>query len=131
MVPIRLISATVAVLFVMSLASCSRHDQRLVKEEAREAGREIKNDAKELSRKVQDGSASAKLDQATLVARVKSKLAADAGLSTLADVDVVVNGSVVTLTGTAANNEQRKSAELAAAQVDGVTRVRNDITLRP
>lgn len=143
MVPTRLISVTAtAAVLVIGLAGCSRHDQQQVKEEAREAGREIKQDAKELGHKVDNslggGSAQdkmarvdAKLDRATLVGRVKSKLAADAGLSTLADVEVVVNGGIVTLTGTAASEEQRKSAELAAASVDGVTRVRNHIVVRP
>ncbi len=127
---------------MIGLAGCSRSDQQKANNDAREAGHEIKQDAKELGHKVDQslggGSASDKmarvndkLDRATLVGRVKSKLAADAGLSTLTNVDVVVDGSVVTLTGTAINEEQRKAAELAAAQVDGVTHVRNRLTVRP
>ncbi len=130
------------------MVGCSSSDQKKANEQAREAGHElsddakkagheIKKDAKELGHKVDDAmgpdgkSAGEKFDHATLIGRVKSKLAADAGLSTLADVDVEVNGSVVTLVGTAANGEQRKAAELAAAQVDGVTRVVNHIKVRP
>ncbi len=133
---------------VMGMTACSALDQRKADEQAREAGHElsdeakkagheIKKDAKELSQKVDstvgpDGaSASEKMSHAALVGKVKSKLAADAGLSTLNNVEVTVNGSVVTLSGTAANAEQRKAAELAAAEVDGVTRVRNDIVVRP
>ena len=66
-----------------------------------------------------------------MLARVKSRLAADAGLSTLTSVSVAVNGSVVTLTGTVANVDQKKAAASAASQVDGVSRVRNDLLVRP
>jgi len=140
----RLFSITLGLALAIGLVGCNSSDQRKAKEEAREAGREIKKDAKELSQKVDSavgpsgGSASdkmahvdAKLDRAALVGKVKAKLAADAGLSTLANVEVVVNGSIVTLTGTAASEDQRKAAELAASQVDGVTRVRNHLVVRP
>ena len=127
---------------------------REVSDEAKKADREIKKDAKEVGRKVDaavgpnSGSAydrmshvdadakeagaraGVKLSHAALLAKVKSKLAADAGLSTLSNVDVTLHGGVVTLSGTAANEEQKKAAEIAAAQVDGVTQVRNDLAVR-
>jgi len=157
----KLLSATFCFVLLMALVACSASDQRKANEQAREAGheisdeakkagREIKKDAKELGRQVDsavnsgkvanaDGKTKdaasrteVKLDHAAMVGKVKSKLAADAGLSTLARVEVTLNGGgVVTLSGTAANEEQRKAAEIAAAQVDGVTRVRNHITVRP
>ncbi len=137
----RLLTAAVVLVLGVSVA-CTSSDQRKAQEQAREAGHElsddakkagheIQKDAKELGRKVDSAVQPEKLDHASLLARVKSKLAADAGLSTLTNVSVAVNGSVVTLSGTVSSAEQKKAAELAAAQVDGVTRVRNHISVQP
>jgi osmotically-inducible protein OsmY len=130
-------------------------DLRKATDDARRAGHEIKEDAKELSRRVDvavkpDGEpvsekvahaeavakadaarAGVQLDKAALLAKVKTKLLSDAGLSTLANVDVAVNGSVVTLSGTVANESQRKAAQTAAAGVDGVSTVQNQLVVRP
>ena len=67
--------------------------------------------------------AGVKLDRATMIARVKAKLASDAGLDTLAKVDVEIAGSVVTLNGTVSSAAQKQQAEQAATQASGVTRV--------
>src|SRR5208283_3554997 len=115
---------------------------------------EIKNEAKDVSRQVGgagrpgNGSASNEmaragenakdaasraevhLDHAALLARVKTKLASDAGLSTLKSVDVSVTGTVVTLSGTLANEHQKKAAVIAASQVEGVTRVEDHIAVK-
>jgi len=133
----------------------AREDIRKTGDEAKKAGREIKEGAKELSRRadvaVQPDRESAsdrishaeakartaasnagiKLDQAALLAKVKTKLASDAGLSTLTNVNIAVDGSVVTLSGTVANENQKKAAEMAASQVDGVTQVQNRLTVQP
>lgn len=133
----------------------AREDLRKSSEEAKKAGNEIKKDAKELSQRVDAvtkrdsvspsqklsytearakeaaSHAGVKLDQAALLAEVKTKLISDAGLSTLGTVDVTVAGSVVTLSGTVASENQRKAAEMAASQVDGVTRVQNRLTVQP
>jgi osmotically-inducible protein OsmY len=71
------------------------------------------------------------VDRATLIARVKSKLAADAGLSTLANVSVDTSGHVVTLKGTVNSEQQKRLAEEAAIQVDGVSKVVDELTVRP
>jgi osmotically-inducible protein OsmY len=71
------------------------------------------------------------LDHAALITKIKSKLASEAGLDTLNSVDVSVEGSVVTLSGTVSTESQKQSAELAAAHVDGVTRVRNRLNVQP
>ncbi|HWF47825.1 MAG TPA: BON domain-containing protein [Bryobacteraceae bacterium] len=70
------------------------------------------------------------LDRATLVARVKSKLASDAGLSTLSDVSVDTSGHVVTLKGTVNSEQQKRLAEEAAIQVNGVSKVVDNLTVR-
>jgi len=139
----RLLTAAFGIALALGLnVACSSADERKTRAQAREAGRElsddakkagheIQKDAKELGRKVDGAVQPDKLDHATLLARVKSKLAAEAGLSTLTNVSVAVSGSVVTLSGTVANEDQKKAAALAAAQVAGVTRVRNHILVRP
>jgi osmotically-inducible protein OsmY len=74
--------------------------------------------------------AGAKLDQAALLAKVKAKLANDAGLSTVTGVDVDVNGDVVTLRGTVSSPEQKHLAERAAGQVAGVGRVVDELQVK-
>lgn len=69
-------------------------------------------------------------DRATLIARVKSKLAADAGLSTLSDVSVDTSGHVITLRGTVNSEQQKRLAEEAAIQVNGVSKVIDDLIVR-
>jgi osmotically-inducible protein OsmY len=132
----------------------AHRDERKISEEAKKAGREIKNEAKDLSRQVdaavrpKDGSASDEmahagenardaasraevhLDHAALLARVKTKLASDAGLATLKNVNVSVAGTVVTLSGTVANEYQERAAVIAASQVEGVTRVQDHIAIQ-
>jgi osmotically-inducible protein OsmY len=162
----KLLTTTVELVLVMSLAACSSTERERAKErgdadlrkateETRKAGKEIKAEAQDLSRRVdasvqpdrvsasekmshaeadlkQDASrAGAKLDRAALLAKVKTSLVSDAGLSTLSNVEVEADGSVVTLSGTVANANQKKAAEMAASQVDGVTKVRNRLVVQP
>lgn len=132
----------------------ARRDAQKASEEAKKAGQEIKNEAKDLRRQVSatartgDGSASEQmahagekardaaskaevhLDHATLLARVKAKLASDAGLATLKNIDVSATGTVVTLSGTVTNEYQKKAAVIAASQVEGVTRVEDRIAIQ-
>lgn len=132
-----------------------RKDAHQVAADAKKAGAEIKQGAKELSRnvdaavrpdsqkasdkmagardKVSDAAskASVKLDQAALLAKVRTNLASAAGLSTLTNVDVSLDGSVVTLSGTVSTQDQKKAAEQAVSQVDGVTRVHNRLVVTP
>lgn len=75
--------------------------------------------------------ASRKLDHAGMVARVKTKLANDVGLATVSGVSVNAANGVVTLSGTVASDDQKREAERAAASVDGVTKVVNQLTVQP
>jgi len=70
------------------------------------------------------------LNRMALIARIKSKLAADAGLSTVTDVRVDTSGHVVTLRGTVNSEQQKRLAEEAAMQVNGVSKVVDDLTVR-
>jgi osmotically-inducible protein OsmY len=75
--------------------------------------------------------AAVKLDRGAMIAKVKAKLATDVGLSAAASVDVDTNGRVVTLRGTVSSEEQRREAERAATQVNGVTKVINLLQVKP
>jgi hyperosmotically inducible periplasmic protein len=67
---------------------------------------------------------------ATLTTKVKSALAADVGLKTLTGIDVDSEGSVVTLKGSVDTEANKRRAEQLARGVDGVSTVRNQLTVR-
>lgn len=75
--------------------------------------------------------AGVKLDHAALIAKVKTKLANDVGLSTVTGINVDARGDVVTLSGTVSTPEQKHQAEISAGQVSGVTRVVNNLQVQP
>jgi osmotically-inducible protein OsmY len=79
------------------------------------------------------GSATSEVKQdaknAALTGKVKSALAADVGLRTL-KIDVDSAGSVVTLKGQVDNADTKRRAEEVARKVEGVTSVRNQLTVK-
>lgn len=93
-----------------------------------QAEAKVKNGAEDL--RVETDQAGVKLGRAALIARVKTKLATDVGLSTVTSVDVDTTGRVVTLHGTVDSIQQRQLAEQAAMQVPGVTKVVDDLMVR-
>ncbi len=93
-----------------------------------EAKRKLDNAGHELAEAGE--TASVKLSRAALIAKVKAKLAADAGLSTAASVDVDASGPVITLRGTVSSEAQKQEAEQAAMQANGVTRVVNLLSVK-
>jgi osmotically-inducible protein OsmY len=136
----RVLSAVLGFFLLIGLIACNPSDQERAREQARKDGHEIargaekasdeiKKDAEELSRQV-DAKVQPQLDHAAMLSKVKTKLATDAGLDTLANVNVDVNGSVVTLSGTVTNEYQKKAAGVAASKVDGVTQVDNHLTVQ-
>lgn len=132
-----------------------------VGDDARKLGREMKADASDLSRNVDhainstgstsNGAAGAeeelrkgeqdlraaghqagvKLDRAATIAKVKSKLVSDVGLSTVAAIDVDAIDGVVTLKGSVTSEDRKNQAAEAVKQVDGVTRVINQLVVKP
>lgn len=72
-----------------------------------------------------------KLDRATLIARVKAKLASNVSVGTITNVRVDVNGSTAVLSGTVSTTDQKRLAEQAASQVDGISHVENQIQVQP
>lgn len=70
------------------------------------------------------------VDDATLVARVKSGLLRSPEVEGL-DVNVDAKDGVVTLSGTAATQTEKASAERIARTSDGVKKVENRIVIKP
>ena len=70
------------------------------------------------------------VDDATIKAEVKTKLAKDVRLSTLTNVEVNSTNGVVTLAGQVANEADRLYAEQVARSVDGVVRVNNELQVK-
>jgi len=71
-----------------------------------------------------------KISDAGLTGKVKSALAADVGLKTLAGVDVDSANGVVTLKGHVDSNDTKKRAGAIAKRVEGVKSVKNQLTIR-
>ncbi|HEY1288292.1 MAG TPA: BON domain-containing protein [Burkholderiales bacterium] len=67
---------------------------------------------------------------ATLTTKVKSALAADVGLKTLTGISVTSDGSVVTLKGAVDTAANKSRAEQVARGVDGVSSVKNELTVK-
>jgi hyperosmotically inducible protein len=71
------------------------------------------------------------IDDAAITTAVKSKLAADVRLSTIADISVETENGVVTLDGAVESDAIKAAAEDAAHSVDGVLRVSKQIRVEP
>lgn len=67
---------------------------------------------------------------AAITAKVKTAIATDVGARTATAVNVTTYNGTVQLTGFVDNDEQRKRAEAAAKEVDGVKSVDNDIRVK-
>jgi hyperosmotically inducible periplasmic protein len=64
---------------------------------------------------------------AALTTKVKTALAADAGMRTMTSIDVDSADGVVTLKGRVDSADAKKKAEAIAKKVDGVKRVKNEL----
>ena len=69
------------------------------------------------------------IDDSTITASVKSKLAADR-IGTLTRVDVDTTRQVVSLNGVVESPEQKAHAEQLASQVSGVKKVNNNLQIQ-
>ncbi len=94
-----------------------------------QAGEKLRRGGHDL--RVAGDQAAVKLDHAAMIAKVKAKLAGAVGLSTVTSIDVDASGQVVTLRGTVASEEQKQQAEQAVMQVSGVTRVVDQLAVKP
>jgi osmotically-inducible protein OsmY len=71
------------------------------------------------------------VDDGALTAKVKTALAADAGLGTAADVNVTTYRGVVQLSGFVEKEEMARRAVAIAQGVEGVRSVQNDLHVKP
>ena len=71
------------------------------------------------------------IDDTTITTSVKTHLAMDGPLKTLAQISVKTVENTVYLTGVASTLEAKNRAEEIARQVEGVKSVVNDITVQP
>jgi hyperosmotically inducible periplasmic protein len=76
------------------------------------------------------GCATKSVDDATLTATVKSKLAADTETSA-SSINVDSNGGVVTLNGAVSTAAEKSKAEQLAKNTEGVSRVVNNLSVKP
>lgn len=96
------------------------------------AGDQMKQGAQEMGQGLKQGASQAgqAVSDSTITAKVKTKLAANQGLSSF-EIHVDTNNGVVTLTGTVANGTERRMAGNIASNTDGVKGVDNQITVKP
>ena len=71
-----------------------------------------------------------KVDDSSITAAVKAKFAAEQGATTLTGINVDTSGGTVSLSGTVDSEAMRQRAATLAQQVDGVTRVVNNLQVR-
>lgn len=70
------------------------------------------------------------VDDTSITAAVKTKLAAEQGATTLTGINVDTNGGVVSLSGTVDSEAMKQRAATLAQQVEGVTQVVNNLQVR-
>jgi hyperosmotically inducible periplasmic protein len=134
---------------LLALGACDRAEDRTVGErvdtgisKAQQAGAEAKRDAKDAtaragaaaesatdSTRQMGAAAGAKVDDASITAKVNASLAADKDLSAVR-IDVDTRDGVVTLSGPAPSATARERASEIARGVKGVSSVNNQLTIK-
>ncbi|MFZ0930482.1 MAG: BON domain-containing protein [Syntrophobacteraceae bacterium] len=74
-------------------------------------------------------SAGVAIDDATITTKVKYELAEDVKFGTLKTVQVDTDRGVVTLTGRVHSKQEKKHAGALARKVEGVAKVRNELSV--
>jgi hyperosmotically inducible periplasmic protein len=70
------------------------------------------------------------VDDTSITAAVKAKLAAEQGTTTLTGINVDTSGGTVSLSGTVESEAMKQRAATLAQQVEGVARVVNNLQVR-
>lgn len=109
-------------------SGCNKRDEQKAESASERARQKLSTAGQEL--RAESKRAAVKLDRAAMIAKIKTKLATDAGLSTATSVDVDVTGQVVTLRGTVSSEDQKRQAERVVKQIDGVSRVIDDLEVK-
>lgn len=140
-------AALCAALLILTTA-CNTAEQDKAKQQARELEHKVNQavgpvnlrDTQSAAAKLRQGGedlriagekAGVKLDRAALIARVKTKLATDIGLSTATGIDVEARGQIITLKGSVSSEDQKQQAAQSVSQLDGVGKVVNDLAVKP
>jgi osmotically-inducible protein OsmY len=92
---------------------------------ARERGAELGEKAAIAGRKIEDAAG-----EAALTTKIKAKMALDDSVKARA-IDVSTSGSTVTVSGTVGSNAERERAVSLARETAGVTRVVDNLRVRP
>jgi osmotically-inducible protein OsmY len=104
-------------------------------ERAKDAGADVAQAAKETGSEIAQktavaaGQARRTLAEGSLTAKIKAKMALDDTVKAL-NLDVDTNGSVVTISGAVANENERARALQLARETEGVTRVVDRIQVK-
>src|SRR5215210_6905572 len=129
------ISITLAFTLAAALgAGCKQSDTQRAEDEARKAGDQASAALQRAGEEVKEGAeqlgqrAKPLLDDATLTATVKAKLAADPDV-TAYTIDVDTTGAVVTLSGRVETAAESAEAEKLARDTDGVQSVVNRLAV--
>lgn len=73
----------------------------------------------------------AQIDDATITANLKAKLASEVRPQTLMNVEVNTTNGVVTLAGSVQSDEVKREAEQIARAMEGVREVQNNLQVSP
>lgn len=95
------------------------------------SGQKIKQGAQEIGQGIKQGTSETGqfLSDSTITVKIKSKLAANQGLSSFG-IHVETNKGVVTLSGSVDDDSERSLAAQVARSTDGVKGVNNNITVK-
>lgn len=92
---------------------------------ARERGAEVGEKAAVATRKIQET-----VSEAALTTKIKAKMALDDNVKARS-IDVTTSGTIVTLSGTVRSAAERERAVTLARETSGVTRVVDELQIRP
>lgn len=123
MTDFRLLTVTISAVAVLGTVACSPREQEQVSSSARSTTTEARQATEKAANQTERV-----IDDSVITTKIKSVLLADATVKGL-NISVDTVGGTVTLTGTAANQDERAKAASLAASVEGVRNVVNRISV--
>ena len=123
MTDFRLLTVTISAVAVLGAVACTPREQEQVSSSARSTTTEARQATDKAANQTERV-----IDDSVITTKIKSVLLADATVKGL-NISVDTVGGTVTLTGTAANQDERAKAASLAATVEGVRNVVNRISV--
>ena len=123
MTDFRLLTLSISAVAVIGTVACSPREQEQVSSSARSTATEARQATEKAVNQTERV-----IDDSVITTKVKSVLLADATVKGL-NISVDTVGGTVTLTGSAANQDERAKAASLAASVEGVRNVVNRISV--